>query len=53
MSNPAQYLLRREAGGSSSGTAHKMNRLPDRCLLQIRTQERNPLETDHVEKDIG
>lgn len=53
MSNPAQYLLRREAGGSSSGTAHKMNRLPDRCLLQDRTQERNPLETDHVEKDIG
>ena len=53
MSNPAQYLLRREAGGSPSGTEHKMNRLPDRCLLQDRTQERNPVETDHVEKDIG
>jgi hypothetical protein len=33
MINPAQYLLRGEAGGPSSGTVLKMNRLPDRCLL--------------------
>ena len=53
MNNPAQYLLCRETGGQTSGPEPRMNRLPDRCLLQDRTQERNPLETDHVEKDIG
>jgi hypothetical protein len=52
MNNPAQYLLLRETGGPSSGTEPRMNRLPDRCLLQDRTPERSPLETDHAENDI-
>lgn len=52
INNPAQYLLRRETRGPTNGKEPRMNRLPDRCLLQDRTQERNPLETDHAEKDI-